>query len=398
MHVEESSDHPLVASADRLHGVLCDTHLHLLRVISRIDAERLWDRDGARDMAHWLWMRYGISDWKARRWLDAARALPALPRITEALGSGRLGIDKAVELTRFATADTEADLLPWAERVSAGAIRARGDREARRPVDDAADVERSRGLGWWHEDEGRVLRLEGTLPAQAGAILTKALDRVAERLPVMPGEASNLEARRADALVALASGRIAADPDQDRATVVVHVPFEVAASAARPDGSGAGEPGCAVEGGGIVPAETARRLLCTARIETVVEDGTGRVIGLGRTSREPSEKMLRVLRHRDGGCRFPGCGSRRYTHAHHIRWWSGGGTTDLENLVLVCGFHHRLVHEHGWRLRLEPSGDVLWFRADGRRYLHGPGSPRRSDASDERAGEERAPPMALIGV
>src|SRR6266511_4082425 len=65
-------------------------------------------------MAHWLGMRYGISDWKAHRWIAAAHALEDLPLLSEAFSSGELGIDKVVELTRFATPKTEARLIPLA--------------------------------------------------------------------------------------------------------------------------------------------------------------------------------------------------------------------------------------------------------------------------------------------
>jgi hypothetical protein len=199
--------------------------------------------------------------------------------------------------------------------------------------------------------------------------VVKALERVSEQLLAIPDALgrSTVEARRADALVALASARIASDPDPDRATVVVHVPVEVLAGDRRDDA-----PGASIEGGGVIHPETARRLACTARIETVIEDQTGRVVGLGRTSREPSAQMLRALRHRDHGCRFPGCGSRRYVHAHHIRWWSGGGRTDLDNLVMVCSFHHALVHEHRWRIKQDRDGTVSWFHPNGVRYRAGP--------------------------
>src|SRR5207248_2053170 len=90
----------------------------------------------------------------------------------------------------------------------------------------AADVERTeteRSVTWWFHDEGRRFHLEAELPGADGAVVAKALDREAEQIPVMPGEErpSCVDARRADALVALASTRIAADPDPDRATVVV---------------------------------------------------------------------------------------------------------------------------------------------------------------------------------
>jgi hypothetical protein len=158
----------------------------------------------------------------------------------------------------------------------------------------------------------------------------------------MPGEEDEyfLEARRADALVALASDRVAGDADPDRATVVVHASAE-----ALMGGDAPGTGGAEIESGPAICAETARRLACDARIQMVVENASSEVIGLGRMSREPSRWMLRQLRYRDHSCRFDGCGSRRHLHAHHITWWERGGRTDLDNLVLVCSFHHKLVHE-----------------------------------------------------
>ena len=81
------------------------------------------------------------------------------------------------------------------------------------------------------------------------------------------------------------------------------------------------------------------------------------------------------LRYRDFGCTFPGCGNRRFAQAHHIVWWGKGGRTDLDNLVLVCTFHHKLVHEFGWRLKREADGSVKWFRPDGTGYRAGPAPP-----------------------
>ena len=81
--------------------------------------------------------------------------------------------------------------------------------------------------------------------------------------------------------------------------------------------------------------------------------------------------MMRQLRHRDRGCRFPGCGSTAFVVAHHIVWWSRGGATDLDNLLLVCGFHHRLVHEHGWASHAPPMEGPM-VPADGSRFRGGP--------------------------
>jgi hypothetical protein len=335
--------------------------------VARADRAEVWRDSGTRDMAHFLAMRYGISEWKARRWIAAAYALERLPAISEAFGGGELGIDKVVELTRFATPETEARLLRWAERVSGAAIRHRGDVEARRHLEEAQQAERRRFLQWWYTDD--AFQLRGELPAAQGAIVAKALDRVAETIPEMPGTEDDPypeDARRADALVALCSSRIAADPDPNRATVVIH---------AQLDGLVSGSGGCEIEDGPVIHPETARRLLCTARVQTVLEDERGDVIKLGRMHREPPAWMLRQLKHRDRGCRFPGCGMRRFAQAHHLSWWSHGGRTELENLALICSFRHKLVHELGWSITRDADGEISWFRPDGVRYRAGPAPP-----------------------
>ena len=186
---------------------------------------------------------------------------------------------------------------------------------------------------------------------------------------MMPGEegAWNLHARSADALVALASARIAEDVDADRATVIVHALLDAIV---------AGDRGCELEGGAVVHPETARRLLCNARIQTVIENGSREPLGVGRISREPSAWMMRQLRYRDHECRFPGCGARRFIQAHHIAWWEDGGRTDLHNLLLLCTFHHKLVHEYEWGVERASDGTIWWFRPDGTRYHAGPAPPR----------------------
>jgi hypothetical protein len=176
-------------------------------------------------MAHWLRMRYGVSDWKARRWIAAAHALESLPLTSEAFASGRLGVDKVVELTRFATPETERGLLPWAERVASGTIREKGNELARQSVQENQELEADRSFDWWTDPDGRSLQFEGRLPSAEGRVLVNAVERMMRRLPVMPEEESpSPEQRRADALVAICSARMAADPD--RATVVVHVPVQ----------------------------------------------------------------------------------------------------------------------------------------------------------------------------
>lgn len=324
--------------------------------------------DGAPDMSQWAAMQLGISRWKADRWVTAGRALGGLPAVADALEHGDLGIDKVVELTRFAEFDDEDALVRWAHNVSSGAIRRVGDLRARERAEEAPRAERDRWLEYRYTDEGRRFTLDAELPAAHGAVVARAIERLREQVPVMPDEDSPLHAgsRRADALVALCSARLAGDEDQDRATVVIHADIEALTDA---------DASALLEGGPVIGGSTVQRLLCNARTQTVVEHPDGSVVGLGRLTREPSAWMMRQIRYRDDTCRFPGCDARRFTQAHHIEWWSKGGATDLDNLLLVCSFHHRLVHEHGWSVRRTDDGDLAWTRPSGASYRAGPRAP-----------------------
>ena len=151
---DHPSDEELIQGMDGFHRLQSYAQRELFRLIVEVDRRGAWRDSGARDMAQWLWMRYGISDWKARRWIAAAHALEELPLISEAFSSGELGIDKVVELTRFATPETEGRLIDWAQGVSSGCIRRRGDLALRQSLQEARDAERSRTLTWWYFEEG----------------------------------------------------------------------------------------------------------------------------------------------------------------------------------------------------------------------------------------------------
>ncbi|MGH2687411.1 MAG: DUF222 domain-containing protein, partial [Actinomycetota bacterium] len=183
-------------------------------------------------------------------------------------------------------------------------------------------------------------------------VVATAIERLALD-PGLPADGPGIDTdsywmRCADALVQLASAGLAEDADADRACIVVHADAESLV---------AGEGGTAtLECGLLLASETVRRLACDARVQLAVHGGDGQPVGIGRQSRVVPAALLRLLRHRDGGCRFPGCGRARWLHAHHIRHWGDGGRTDLDNLVLLCGRHHRFVHEARWRIEGDPHG------------------------------------------
>jgi len=114
-------------------------------------------------------------------------------------------------------------------------------------------------------------------------------------------------------------------------------------------------------GEGLSP-RTVRRLACTAEIIPAVLGTKGEVMDLGRASRLASPAQHLLLWRRDRRCTFPGCRvPPQWCDAHHIRWWSRGGGTDLDNLALLCGRHHTAVHERELEARVVDEV-VAWER------------------------------------
>ena len=185
---------------------------------------------------------------------------------------------------------------------------------------------------------------------------------------------TSAEQRRADALGLVAESALASglDPGSrgDRYQVVVHVDAEVLA----PGGEG-GEGGSSwLADGTRVSAETSRRLACDSARVVMWHAPDGRVLDVGRRTRAISPGLRRALEHRDGGCRFPGCG-RRLCDAHHVEPWAGGGSTSLANTLLLCRRHHRAVHEEGFSMELTPNGEARFYRPDGRPMPQAPALP-----------------------
>jgi len=145
----------------------------------------------------------------------------------------------------------------------------------------------------------------------------------------------------------------------DQTQVVLHVDAEALAK-----GPGLGEH--AFERGGNVSKETARRLSCDASVVTLLHDEKGRVLSVGRKTRTVPPAIRRALEAREPCCAFPGCDERRFLQAHHLEHWADGGETKLENLAMLCHWHHELVHEGGFRVSRSQDGTLSFFRPDGR--------------------------------
>lgn len=359
------TDAELMDAIGQLHAAHCAIGRQMMALMAEYEAREAYKADGAASMTTWVAAFTGASVRTADSWVRTGAALTSLPHIAEAHGAGELSFDQARSLAAFATPDDDEELAEVARGHSAAALE-RMARAARTISDDeVADARRRRSLTWRYNEDSHSLRLSGWLFDADGATVVKCLERMASRAPKDPVTDTYrpFDARCADALVELCGSELQDDQDAERATVVVHVDAD---EHARGYGS------ATIEGGPMVSMGTARRLSCDGNIETITEDERGKPVTIGRRSRKVAPYMMRALRHRDDGCRFPGCGRKRWLHAHHVRHWAQGGETNLENLVLLCGFHHRLVHEAGWKMRGDPFGRLTFERPDGRSVGAGP--------------------------
>jgi hypothetical protein len=109
-----------------------------------------------------------------------------------------------------------------------------------------------------------------------------------------------------------------------------------------------------------IPARTISWLACTAWLMLALVDEQGVPLKLGRTKRLFSAAQRLAMAVRDKGCVFPGCDRPpSWCEAHHIGGWTRGGPTDLTNGCLLCGFHHRLIHNGHWQIIMAADGHPM---------------------------------------
>jgi hypothetical protein len=336
---------------------LAEGHAALLQEVAALDRSEAWRAEGYGSMDQWLVARCGYGRATAVSYVRTAHRLAEETEVARMLAHAEISFDQARALCRLNA--TETDRIPSEIREkSADQIQRLARRQEKLDIDDVVLAHRWRYLRWdWSKDK-HALHLRAALPHDQGAVLLTAIHRLIHTMPpnAEDGIYDTYEAYAADALYQLASMRLGRDRDPDRASVVVHVDAERFDKA---DSVGV------IEDGATLAIETARRWACDARIETVAEDNHGTAVGIGRAARKIPAWLARQVRERDHGCRFPGCERTRWVHIRHLIHWAHGGSTNLDNLITSCPYHHRLVHEYGWSISGDPNGEVEFVRPDG---------------------------------
>ena len=365
----------LVEQITALAGHLNAANARFLALIAELDRRGGWSECGVKSCAHWLNWKCGIALGAAREKVRTARALEGLPQIAAAMADGRLSYAKVRAITRVADEATEAQLLNIALCGTASHVE-QVVRSYRRALDAEelsreAIQQRDQCLWYFTEPDGSMT-IRGKLPAEIGALFVRALQAAEDRLPFPPHvsaetseeDRSRLRARRVEALATIAESFLATGPrdlsGSDRQQIVVHVDAETFQQRT------AGR--CELEQGPSIAVETARRLACDAGVIRIVENAEGEPLDVGRRTRTIPPGIRRALTARDKGCRFPGCCFKHYVDGHHVEHWADGGETKLANLVTLCRFHHRLVHEGQVIVQTLDDGAFRFVKPDGESF------------------------------
>lgn len=389
-----------------LAGQLAAATCAFLILVGEYDAREAWREWEALSCAHWLNWRCGVGMVAAREQVRVARRLRELPRLREEFAAGRMSYSKARAISRVSDPAVVDHMIELSASATAAQVELMVSvirrEERQQALDDAedeqlADAERVarwlRSLTWHVDVDSGDLIVRARIPAGVESeTFQAAIEARTVKRPADGEELESFDCRRLDALVdlvadanAAGSGSLANQPE-----IVVHHHVEpvatpadrdantnsstasdTAATADQPQPTGQRQPTGArrpsipwwhwhTDRGWRLSAAAFDALCCDAAIRARAELST---LDLGNLrvpdpadlgsplKRVPTPALRRYVYDRDGGtCRFPGCSRRSGLHVHHIVWWSNGGLTEADNLVVLCRHHHAAVHERAWEM------------------------------------------------
>ena len=328
------------------------------RLIARIRARQMHDLealdtaqvatgDGCRSLSEWVAARLDVSLDTARSLVRTMRRTSSRADLREVLACGEVSFDRVEAVSKI---PEDVGLLAHLDvagvaREAAKRVRVTAEDEARSLEDSFLVMQPSLDESWW--------RLWGGLDGYTGSIVDEALTERADSLPDLPdGTKGSASWRKAMALADVCMGQ---DPPANQLTVFVD-----ATQAAESNG----ESGVVLEAGPRVGRQVLEAIVCDSDVEVLARTEDGRYMNYGRRQRTATPAQKRALLNRYAGrCAADGCDSRYRLEAHHLTAWSQGGRTDLDDLILLCWFHHHvLVHRKGFTIYEHPETGRIRFR------------------------------------
>jgi hypothetical protein len=313
-----------------------------------------WDEDGSTSAIDWLRFNCKMTAGAAANSIAVGEAMIRIPESTQAVTDDAIGYTHLTTIARTAAAVgdrfDEKLLVEKARENSPGKFyyichHYRHAADPKSYADEQAEHVHQRRLKLSTWMDGSVL-ISGQLDPVGGAAFRAAMEPLVRRNGARDDR--DLEQRQGDALVELSLR------GGSQAQIQVTSSIETLLGVA-------GAPGADMQFSSVpISAKTVERLACDSSIARILLDSESVVIDVGRSKRVVSEPARRALAARDGHCRWPGCERpASWSAAHHVVHWIHGGTTDLDNLILLCHRHHWMVHEGGWQIVREDGGRIL---------------------------------------
>lgn len=346
-----------VSPAQRLDGLFAELSQlcgqrnaidgRIVDIVAELERDELCGATGCRSIPALVAWKTGVTPHNAETVVAVARRLEEFPRCVQELREGRLSLDQVGVIASRAADGSDEHYAQLASVATVAQLRTAVKLEPRPAPEPESVPQRSftktEGDGYTtyriRLPRVEAAKLDAGMRAHHDALIAAYkrehdtdTDAGQEQGPGFPD--------RVDAFMSLIEAGWDAEsarrPHGQHTTVAVHVNLDK-------DGD---TPVAALHLGPLLTDEERRYLLCDATCEAWFER-RGQVIGVGRTTRTISRRLRRALEHRDRCCRVPGCGATRGLQGHHIVHWEDGGPTELDNLVLLCPYHHRLHHRGG---------------------------------------------------
>ena len=346
------SGEEIAARLRQLRHAIDEMEVEFARLAVDFDRTSWWDYEGFNTAGDWIRFNCHMNSHTVLSAFAVGASLGEMPATMQAMSAGHIGFAHVATMARTAIdvrgAFDENALLPLAKEHSPGkffhkCVHYRHSVDAEGYNRDQEQLAEERGLRLNTAQDGCLL-ISGLLDPVGGATVRASLEPLAR--PSGDHDDRSTQQRFGDALVEVCSGG-------KPASVQVTASIETLRNL---PGAPAGEAEFSVP----VSSRTARRMACDSTVARVVLGQESLVIDVGRSRRVVDGALRKALALRDKHCQWPACERpASWCDGHHLAHWIDGGETNLENCLLLCKRHHRMVHEGGWQLVKTDEGEIV---------------------------------------
>ncbi|MFN2462800.1 MAG: hypothetical protein ABR573_02725 [Candidatus Dormibacteria bacterium] len=353
----------------RLGSYISRLKLEQARLVGIFDMSGEAVDQGSNSTIDWVRHNAHLSVAEATQLVAVGRQVHRLPASSQALVQGEVGFGHLVQMAHvsaFCAKSKHGDGFDEGVLLASAAIesvsRFQQTCDAYRHIFDQAqatekevDAVEARKLTFNKTDDGRYfvnLELDPAGYTTARTALDARSDRYGR------ADTRNRARRLADGFLDMCMDDMARTARPAESLSPVHIAVSCSCDAFH---NQPGAPAAVTQYGTHLSVAALGRLSCDASVTHIKLDDRLLPVGISRLKRQLSKREMRALRELHPQCVRPGC--RRpasQCDAHHITWWSRGGKTVIEDMCMVCPFHHWQIHEGGWNVARTEDRRFVW--------------------------------------